>query len=343
LRRAAWCASVVLAAVAGGVPLTFGRTALPPPVCPLEAYRPRKSFAPGAVVEIEFAAPVDALPVGTRWTGAELARSPLEPMFRPAVIVKADDLRSLDVAFRRFIDLMARRDLPISIGVIGRSLEGAPPEAIECLSRADPAVVELWNHGYDHQLGEGHSEFSGTGTAAQDAHLRATQRAAQQRLGVLFHAFGAPGNAWDGDTVQALLGFPEIEAVFYGPEVPGRRTLKRTVDIERPIFVVAAREAFLAELGGADRAPLVLQVHPRAWGLLSWWRFQQIVEHLDREDHRRFTTPTQEARWLEARDRIALSKVGPVRYQLDLRAVGRPLTLEMTGRIAALSESRAAR
>ncbi|MHC4252832.1 MAG: DUF2334 domain-containing protein, partial [Planctomycetota bacterium] len=295
-------------------------------------YPGRVVARPGRVYVFRFADPVDGAAVGTTWQGAEVAGTFLAPMFRPAVTMKADDLRTpIHDRFYRYFDLMAARGLPASGGLICETLLDTGAADTECLSRLEPALIELYHHGYDHSSGEGWSEFSGTGLDFQLERLLMGADLARAALGAELRAFGAPFNATDDDTIAALELAPAFEVIFYQPYVDGRVTYSRDLDVEIDVGLVFALAEF-RELYAtyAQNDILTLQCHPTACDETNMAKLMEAVDFLAGEAGRRFTAPTAYARWLVDRDLIALKKVRTRRYELDFRDATYPQVLDFS-------------
>jgi len=293
-------------------------------------YPGRVVARPGRVYVIRFADPVDAAATGTVWQGGEIAGTFLAPMFRPAVTMKADDLRTpIHRRFYRYFDQMAARGLPASGGLICESLLDAGGADVECLSRVDPALIELYHHGYDHSYGEGWSEFFGTGLDFQLERLLTGADLARTALGVELRAFGAPFNATDDDTVAALELAPAFEVIFYQPYVEGRLTYPRDLDVEIEAGRMFDLDEFRNHYATFEQNDiLALQCHPTACDEENFAKLMTLVDFLAGEADRRFTAPTAYARWLVDRDGIALKKVRTTRYELNFRDATYPQVLE---------------
>jgi len=285
---------------------------------------------PGRVYVIRFADPVDAAATGTVWQGGEIAGTFLAPMFRRAVTMKADDLRTpVHRRFSRYFDSMSARRLPASGGLICESLLDAGGADVECLSRADPALIELYHHGYDHSAGDGWTEFFGTGLDFQVDRLLSGADLARATLGVELRAFGAPFNATDDDTVAALELAPAFEVIFYQPNVDGRVTYSRNLEVEVEAGRMVDLDKFRGDYATFEHNDiLALQCHPTACDEENLANLMTLVDFLAGEADRRFTTPTAYARWLVDRDAISLKKVRTTRYELDFRDATYPQVLE---------------
>jgi len=295
-------------------------------------YPGRVVARPGRVYTIRFADPVDAAATGTVWRGGEIADTFLAPMFRRAVTMKADDLRTpIHRRFYSYFDAMAARGLPASGGLICESLLDARASNIDCLSRVDPALIELYHHGYDHSSGDGWSEFFGTGLDFQVDRLLTGAALARTTLGVELRAFGAPFNATDDDTIAALELAPAFEVIFYQPNVGGRITYSRDLEVEIEAGQVVDLDKFRGDYATFETNEiLALQCHPTACDEENLAKLMTLADFLAGEADRRFTTPTAYARWLVDRDEISLKKIRTTRYELDFRDASYPQVLGFT-------------
>lgn len=209
------------------------------------------------------------------------------------IVLKVDDLGceggaggNVSAGWRAFSTLAVERNLRAGLGVIGAHLEIGHPTCIDFMQHmATQERFEIWNHGYDHEIGQTrsdgttYSEFSNTSVAYQKAHLRRTQQLADHVLGVQLRAFGAPGNATDLNTVRALADMPEIDMWFYGREGAGKLILDRHVNVEHPVLR-PKYEHFRAEYE-PELGYLALQIHPGAWGPQDFDEFERILDFLD--------------------------------------------------------------
>jgi peptidoglycan/xylan/chitin deacetylase (PgdA/CDA1 family) len=233
---------------------------------------------------------------GTTMTGATTII-----VFQQWVILKADDFRyapagTISPGWRRFIDFVESRKIRASIGLIGVEIErgdGAFADTIHDL--ASNPRIEFWNHGYDHLLNvtddAGHtvSEFRGTSYEHQLEHMQRTQTLARERCGIVLHAFGAPGNAFDSNTARAVDACDDLRIWFFGAPYSNKLVLPYTVAIEQPIFQ-PSESGFMAAY---DPAPpcATYQIHPKDWDPARFAAFTRIIDFLIARDVT-FTTPS---------------------------------------------------
>ena len=151
-------------------------------------------------------------------TSAALAMEPA-PASRIAII-KADDLRGLSDKWDRFIALARQKQVKVSVGVIGNSLErdaeGAYARWLVNLGQAGD--VEFWHHGWDHAKNDVNGvtvyEFNRSGLSHQREHLQKTLTLFREKTGITLTTFGSPNNAMDADTAEALNGQAALTGVF---------------------------------------------------------------------------------------------------------------------------------
>ncbi|MDF3059766.1 MAG: polysaccharide deacetylase [Rariglobus sp.] len=213
----------------------------------------------------------------------------------PYIVLKLDDMVAKDGRvpdrWRRIADFAEQRKIKVSIGIIGNSLEGDHPEYIASLKQMiATGRIEFWHHGYDHrQWVEGDvtlSEFSKTNRAHQLDHLARTQQLAKDKLALTFTTFGAPFNAIDSTTANALSSMPEIKVWLYGDaklsagKFIGSRESR--VNIEAPVHkpnYEALVKGFEAERSKNHRY-FVIQGHPMSWDDNAFAEFVRIVDYL---------------------------------------------------------------
>ena len=146
-----------------------------------------------------------------------------EPAASPApriAIIKADDLRGLSEKWNRFIALVRQKQVKVSIGVIGNSFERDPQGSYArwLTDLGQAGDVEFWSHGWDHTKNDVNGvtvyEFSHSGLSHQREHLQKMQTVFHEKTGITLMTFGAPNNAMDTDTAEALNGLPALRGVF---------------------------------------------------------------------------------------------------------------------------------
>ncbi len=236
------------------------------------------------------------------------AASLLIMVYKQLIIIKADDLihdpdQVISPKWRRFISFVEKKNIKASLGLIGYSLLEGGPDYCSFLRRVQAkGLIELWNHGYDHNLithqrGEAYAEFKNTPFEYQSRHLQRTQQLAHQKLGFSLHTFGAPGNAIDEVTRRAVAAAEDIKVWFFGPDpTPGKLILKTQGVVEEPIHHPNFQIFIQKYEAGQDY--LVLQVHPHRWAEAGFDEFSRIIDHLI-EEGVTFIRPYEYYLWLQ--------------------------------------------
>lgn len=148
-------------------------------------------------------------------------------------IIKADDFLKdgLTERWRHFLQSLNSLNIKASLGLVGRGLKhyACPLTELSELTR----IHELFAHGYEHFVGRsGKCEYYGTDLSRQVASIRNTLLIAKEVLGREIVTFGAPGNRVDNVTVEALQKVDEVKIIFFQPNVNGRITLIRNLELE---------------------------------------------------------------------------------------------------------------
>ncbi len=230
-------------------------------------------------------------------------------MHRHFIVLKFDDFvpsgseEIFSACFRRVSDHAEANDLHASFGVIAKALEkedGPFCAWVRSNARENGGRFEFWHHGYDHKLHfkldgvEMQGEFSGPTYAYQSAHFKQAMALFTKRTGLVFHTFGAPGNAHDGSTLRVLEEEPQIKVWLYGDThaVTTKLVLDRPLNLECAVGVVNVEEFEKEYAGVRTHECLVLQGHPAMWSDESWNAYLDIVNML-KEDRREFITPME--------------------------------------------------
>jgi hypothetical protein len=255
-----------------------------------------------------------------RVRGPEVA-SPLGPMSRRALILKADDFGGrIHGAARGSLEVIHAAGGVAALGLITQRLL-AEPEAGGAYRRLHRAGFELWFHGCDHGLGDA-AEFRGRGADEQAESLRRGRREAAMTLGLELQTFGAPGNAYDEQTAVALRAVPELRVWLMGP--PGcaqPRVLRQRIDAERPAGALRPAVEIADELSAMAREevgggePILMQVHPFAWSARDLRNFERLVMLVERDF--RWTTPSAWLGWERDREKLGATPCGPGAWELD--------------------------
>lgn len=192
-------------------------------------------------------------------------------IFQQLVILKADDFvydyqNVISSRWKAFIDFIATKNIKASLGIIGKSINYGNNEFYESTKKINRSgYFEFWNHGYSHKLDatnileEKYCEFQGTPAKYQKAHLIRTQNLAKERLGIELHAFCAPGNAVDKNTIEAIDKIHELDMWFLGLKGSSKLVLERSVEIEFPTHNPNYQK-FISNYN-SQKEYLVLQIH----------------------------------------------------------------------------------
>jgi peptidoglycan/xylan/chitin deacetylase (PgdA/CDA1 family) len=223
---------------------------------------------------------------------------------QPYVILKLDDLWNeeglVHPGWQQVVDFLNEEGVKGTIGLVCNSLEEGDETYFQWIKDRAAEGYEIWHHGYCHCKpmvdGEEKREFRGTDYAYQLEHLSKAQNLADDKLDLTLRSFGAPYNATDEFTAQALAQLPDLKVWMYKetPFPTDKFVLPRIseVNIEYPVHqpdfdkFKAGYEQFQGE------PILVIQGHPRSWvdDPSRFEAFKQIVLFL-KSERVRFTTP----------------------------------------------------
>lgn len=257
-------------------------------LAPLSPARLRRSLAVACVLW--------SVPAGLRAAAPPPRTSP------PKIVLKLDDMRLLHPNWQKVLDMVNKRGIKASFGIICNSLENGRPQYYQWIKEVHAAGrVEFWCHGYDHREWVDNNlhymEFEGPSYEEQKKHLQRCQQLAREKLGFAFASFGAPFNATDEKTAQALRDdVPDFKVWMYGDaQFPmGKTVLVRygNVNIENPLFVPST--ARLAEgMAKHPTAPyFVIQGHPPQWDEKRLAEFETMLDYLISQ-HAEFVTPAE--------------------------------------------------
>ncbi|MEO7598206.1 MAG: DUF2334 domain-containing protein [Opitutus sp.] len=201
----------------------------------------------------------------------------------PVVILKLDDLRDTEKAregFARVFDVVVSRQIKGGFGIIADSCEdNGHKQSYYDLIRtwAGSDRIEIWHHGYDHVKGE----FSDGNTTRQREHLKKANRLLQEKCGITLRSFGAPFNATDAATVQALTSVPQLTVwMFPGKAVGAKQRLLINPCKMEPKTGVVDYDLFVREYAArSDSAYIVVQGHPPYWDEASHEAFVRVVDY----------------------------------------------------------------
>lgn len=221
----------------------------------------------------------------------------LAPAARIAII-KADDVRGPSDKWDRFIAIAREKQVNVSMGVIGNSLERDPQGAYArwLVSLGKAGDVEFWSHGWDHAKNDVNGvivyEFSRSGLSHQRKHLQKMQAVFLEKTGITLTSFGSPNNAMDADTAEALNDLPALRGVFcYATESVCTPQLHGKVLMPMPLRGEADgtgkpdfkkfKEAYAQR--PASLAFAALQFHPPYFSDQAFVEFAAIIDFLKAE------------------------------------------------------------
>lgn len=212
---------------------------------------------------------------------------------KQVIILKADDLIFGDSAhvfperWQKYLDYIRQKEVKSSVGIILNSLDkGTPAYAREVKALQVREGIELWNHGYTHQMngtdanGTKFHEFWNTSLEHQITQLRRSQAVAREKLGLTLHTFGAAGNAQDSNTVKALAQFPDLKVWLRGDTTSNKFILKKQSGdlVEFPVHNPDYQQ-FIAHYD-PSKSYLLLQYHPMSWDERRFGEFTKIIDYL---------------------------------------------------------------
>ena len=211
---------------------------------------------------------------------------------RRIAIIKADDLRAPSANWDRFLDVSARMQVKVSIGIICDSLLEDQAGYSDWLhARQASGAVEFWNHGWDHKRlkGDGRtvSEYRGSGYDYQKRHFTDSQELMRKVLGDPPVALGTPWNDFDRDTVRVVNEDPNVglffghqEGIFEAGNVVVRMLQAEADGTGKPSF---AKFRTLYE-DTRDRLDVIaLQFHPGVFQERSFVEYELMLDFLLQE------------------------------------------------------------
>lgn len=301
---------------------------------PTRSVTPSADFIvePGREYRIVFPDPIDTFEIGTIFNELPLlSESPIAPMYRRSLIIKADDLRAnLSLNWRSFIRWARAESYAVGLGLICNSLSVAPPADLTFLRNLDKWRNELWLHGWDHEVGNDMAEFSGHSLAHQASHISESIKWTKKKLGLDLRTFGPPGNRFDSFTSEAIEQNPELKVWFHTGS-PGKTPLviKTRWIAESSTGVLRPFEEFRTEIAKHEKEDvLVLQIHPAQWERGDLLLFERMVDYTITTLQSRLVTPFGYYAWIRDRAKVEIEKIGRTEYRLDCRSLEFPHLLE---------------
>ncbi len=216
------------------------------------------------------------------------------PAATPNIVIwKLDDVRAgekarLPKGFKRVAEWAETNKTFVNFGVICDSLTNPNAEDVAWIKKnavENGGRVEFWLHGWDHKkTGDKTSEFLGADLATQTKHFKDACDIFNKTTGLTFHAFGAPYNQFDDNTLIALDACPEIKIFMFGPKKDTKRkVIARSINMEVATGKVSY-DAFIKAYN--DKKPtglLLLQGHCGQWDDNSFNDFVKVAGFLSKE------------------------------------------------------------
>ena len=209
------------------------------------------------------------------------------------VIWKLDDVRAgeklrLPKGFKRVAEWAETNKTFVNFGVICDSLTNPNAEDVAWIKKnavENGGHVEFGLHGWDHKKsGDKASEFLGPDLATQTKHFKDACEIFKKTTGLTFHAFGAPYNQSDDNTLLAMDTRPELKIFMFGPKTDTkRRVIARSINMEVATGKVSY-DAFTKAY--KDKKPtglLLLQGHCGQWDDNSFNDFVKVADFLSKE------------------------------------------------------------
>ncbi len=218
------------------------------------------------------------VPAGGAWAG--------EPLNKPVIILKLDDLTNVTPAWQRCTDFLQAQNIKASFGIIGFALETPSPQLVAFIKKLHQSgMVEFWNHGYKNRKSKDEpDEFGSADVQQQLQALNRTQTLAREKLGFSLACFGPHWSPTNATTEQALVQCPEITAVFfYTKPLPARPwfVFERKLELENPLFRPnpdSVKTNF--EKLAATQKYFCMQGHPNQWDEKRFEDFTKAVLYL---------------------------------------------------------------
>jgi peptidoglycan/xylan/chitin deacetylase (PgdA/CDA1 family) len=214
-------------------------------------------------------------------------------IYKQIIILKADDFTGVSSGtvtenWTRFINLILKKKIKAGLGLIGNSIDGNNKQYFELIKKLYLTNrFEFWNHGFDHVIGAVNSdgeifhEFMNTSLEHQKEHLFRTQELAKEKLGIVLRTFGAPGNAFDENTRDALDSVDDIKVWLFGSNESDKLVLGRFAEIEFPTHYPDYNR--FIDNYDSTKNYLALQIHPNSWDGVRLDEFEKIVDFLVQE------------------------------------------------------------
>lgn len=209
------------------------------------------------------------------------------------VIMKYDDL-SMETfdAFSKVAEYSIGHKLPVSMGLVGQSLEKPSNEYVESIKTWHANGIGIWNHGYYHT----DEEFSSNSYEEQCRSIIQTQKLAASALGITLDTFGSPHNNSTETTISALKEVaPEITNYMFAVDGQSRTTARQllvrcNMEIKTGIidfdFFIHNYELL------RDLPYIIIQGHPSFWDEKNFELNEKVIKYLVTQGNT-FVTPSK--------------------------------------------------
>ena len=211
-------------------------------------------------------------------------------VYKQVVLLKADDMAFagsgiIAAQWHRFFEFVKSKNIKAGIGIIGYSLFEGNADYLTLLdSLQSSGYFELFNHGFTHNSGINDSggtyyEFCNTPYEIQSKHMIASQNLARAKLNITLHAFGAPADRIDANTLRVVDESDDINVWFNGNPNSKKVILKEFgCHIETPAFYPSYQK-FIQNYD-PNRAWYLFDLHPNIWDEQRFNEFKKIIEYL---------------------------------------------------------------
>jgi hypothetical protein len=232
------------------------------------------------------------------------------------IILKVDDFEadkfSLDTSFYKFIQIIEKYNIKISLGVIGMNLENPSIHISEIKELIINNLIEPYNHSYYHMYDSTRKlgEFQNTSLKYQVDSIDKTQEVIHRQLNFNSTVFGSCSNRWDLNTISVIRDSEEIKFayVYIGSHnldeiikcdkkiviINGYGSLEYNYKFQRIYkrHVIEDLSLFVTKFDKINE-PKVFQLHPSEWNDMDLECFEIILKYLIKNKHE-FIFPTNE-------------------------------------------------
>ena len=232
-------------------------------------------------------------------------------------IIKADDLKynHLPKNWITFLNILNKYNIPATLGIIGKSLEGNKGEEYNRRFKELISNHEIFCHGYLHCL----NEYTDRNLKDQRNSILKSIEIIKKTLNYSPCTFGAPGNNISESTKEALIHTP-INIWLFGMEWERNNLNQRNFEFEysnlcRPVFknkwlhrfeirvplLLSKRvpghcnytELIQRYKNVFNRRLIMGQIHPSSWSFKDLKELEKFLCFVINEGEHQFITPKQ--------------------------------------------------